>query len=126
MPATASAPLQDLASGGGARPDALRRAVAFIDANPERDIALADIAGAAYVTPRAVQLVFRRHLDTTPTAYLRKVRLRHAHEQLRAASPRDGVTVTEIALQWRFANPSRFAEHDRAAYGVAPSHTLRQ
>jgi hypothetical protein len=33
---------------------------------------VADIAAAARVTTRAVQLAFRRHLDTTPTDYLRQ------------------------------------------------------
>jgi len=39
--------------------------------------------GAAHVTVRAVQLAFRRHLDTTPMAYLRRVRL----ETLPPATP---------------------------------------
>jgi len=80
---------------------------------------------AAQVTIRAIQLAFRRHLDTTPSAYLRRVRLDHAHQQLCAASPGDGVTVTEIATRWGFASPSRFAASYRDTYGVLPSHTLR-
>jgi transcriptional regulator GlxA family with amidase domain len=85
---------------------------------------VAEIARAASVTPRAVQLAFRRHLDTTPTAYLRRVRLEQAHRQLRDATPGDGITVAEVAARWGFT-PSRFTERYRAAYGVLPSHTLR-
>jgi AraC-like DNA-binding protein len=107
-----------------AHPGTLHRATAFIDANCDRDVGLADIARAAYVTPRAVQLAFRRHLGCTPTAYLRRVRLDQAHRQLRGAVPGDGVTVTAVAARWGFT-PSRFTEHYRAAYGVLPSHTLR-
>lgn len=107
-----------------ANPDTLRRAVAFIDANPDLDLTVADIARAAYVTPRAVQLAFRRQLDTTPLAYLRQVRLQHVHQQLRDATPGDGTTVTRTAIDWGFANPGRFAEHYQAAYGELPSHTL--
>jgi AraC-like DNA-binding protein len=107
------------------QPDALRRAVAFIESCPDRDLSVGDIAAAAYVTPRALQLAFRRHLDTTPTAYLRKVRLHHAHQDLLAASPGDGTTVARIANAWGFAKPSRFAEQYRAAYGRAPSESLR-
>lgn len=55
-----------------AHPATLRRAVAFIDTDPGADITLADIAAAAHVSIRAVQLAFRRHLDTTPTGYLRR------------------------------------------------------
>lgn len=76
-----------------AHPATLRRAVAFIDEYAHEDITIADIAAAAFVTTRAIQLVFRRHLDTTPTEYLRRVRLGHAHHDLIAADPaHDSVT----------------------------------
>jgi AraC-like DNA-binding protein len=109
-----------------ANPGTLRRAIAFIDANPDIDISIADIARAAYVTPRALQLAFRRHLDTTPLAYLRQVRLHHAHQDLAQASPGDGTTVTTVSYRWGFPSPSRFAASYRAAYGVPPSDTLRR
>jgi transcriptional regulator GlxA family with amidase domain len=86
---------------------------------------MVDIARAAYVTVRAVQLAFRRHLDTTPTAYLRQVRLERAHQQLRDLSPDDGATVIEIAARWGFADPSHFRGLYRRTYGQPPSHTLR-
>ena len=108
-----------------AHPDTLRRAIAFIDANPDLDVTIADIARAAGVTIRAVQLAFRRQLHSTPTAYLRHVRLHHAHQQLQDATPDDGLTVTRVALDWGFVNPDRFAGYYRAAYGRPPSHTLR-
>jgi AraC-like DNA-binding protein len=108
-----------------AHPDTLRRAVAFVDEHAHQDITVADIAAAAFVTTRAVQLAFRRHLDTTPMEYLRRVRLDHARHDLLAADPADQ-TVTAVAYRWGFANPSRFAALYRQAYGVAPGHTLRQ
>ncbi|WP_459712232.1 helix-turn-helix transcriptional regulator [Actinophytocola sp. KF-1] len=107
-----------------AHPRALRRAIAFIDANADRDITAADIARAAGVSARAVQLAFRRHLGLTPMAYLRRARLDGARADLRAASPRD-VTVTQVAARWGFARPSAFAAHYRATYGESPSRTLR-
>ena len=108
-----------------AHPATLRRAVAFIDEHAHTDVTTADIAAAAHVTIRAVQLAFRRHLDTTPTEYLRRVRLDHAHHDLLAADPtRDSVTAT--AYRWGFPSPSRFAAYYRAAYGVPPGETLRR
>jgi transcriptional regulator GlxA family with amidase domain len=109
-----------------ANPGTLRRAMAFIEANPDIDISVADIARAAYVTPRALQLAFRRHLDITPLGYLRRVRLDHAHRDLAQASPGDGTTVTTVSYRWGFATPSRFAATYRAAYGIPPSDTLRR
>jgi AraC-like DNA-binding protein len=104
-------------------PATLRRAVAFIDEHAHEDITTADIAAAAYVTIRAVQLAFRRHLNCTPTAYLRRVRLDRAHRQLMAADPQRE-SVTAVAYRWGFTNLSRFAAAYREAYGILPSHTL--
>jgi AraC-like DNA-binding protein len=106
-------------------PAALRRAIAFIEANADRDVGIAEIAAAARVSRRAVQQAFRRHLGTTPTAYLRRVRLDGAHRELEAAEPRT-LTVTEVAYRWGFCSPSRFTERYRAAFGVTPSETLRR
>ncbi len=70
-------------------PALLRRATAYIEANAGNDIALTDIAEAVHVTPRAVQYMFRRHLDMTPLQYLRRIRLDLAHRDLQvAAAPR--------------------------------------
>jgi AraC-like DNA-binding protein len=103
---------------------ALRRAVAFIDEHAREDITVADIASAAFVTIRAVQLAFRRHLDTTPMGYLRQVRLGRAHHDLKTSAPgRD--TVTAVAYRWGFSNPSHFGGLYRQAYGTTPSQTLR-
>jgi transcriptional regulator GlxA family with amidase domain len=103
----------------------LRRAVAFIDEHAHEDIAITDIAAAAYVTVRALQLAFRRHLDTTPTEYLRRVRLDHAHHDLIAADPAT-ITVTAVAYRWGFSSPSRFTADYRQTYGITPSRTLHR
>ncbi len=106
-----------------AHPAGLRRAVAFIDENPHRDISPADIAEAAGVTLRTLQLAFRRHLDSTPRAYLRRVRLDRVHDDLRTADP-DRTTVMQVAARWGFINHSRFTAFYHATFGVTPSHTL--
>jgi AraC-like DNA-binding protein len=103
----------------------VRRAVAFIEQHPDRDISIADIAAAAHVSIRAVQIAFRRRLDTTPMGYLRGVRLDRVHRELLAANPTSGTTVTDIATRWGFYNHSRFAAGYRRAYGVTPRDTLR-
>jgi AraC-like DNA-binding protein len=107
-----------------AHPVTVRRAVTFIHEHASEDIALTDIAAAARVTARAVQLAFRRHLDTTPTEYLRRIRLEFAHRELQAADPAEE-TVTGVAYRWGFASPSRFTAHYRDTYGIRPSQTLR-
>jgi AraC-like DNA-binding protein len=105
-------------------PVLLRRAIAFIEENADTDIAVADIARASYVTPRAIQLMFRRHRDCTPMEYLRRVRLHHAHQELLAAD-RTQTTVTQVAARWGFAHTGRFAVYYRQVYGQSPHTTLR-
>jgi AraC-like DNA-binding protein len=102
----------------------LRRGVVYIEEHVADDISLSDIADASHVSIRAVQLAFRRHLDTTPMAYLRRVRLDHAHRALVAADPRH-TTVAAVAARWGFANHSRFTAIYSATYGVLPRETLR-
>ncbi|MEU8257493.1 helix-turn-helix transcriptional regulator [Micromonospora inaquosa] len=101
----------------------LRRAITFLEEHADRDVSAADIASAAGVSLRAVQLAFRRHLGTTPMAYLRRVRLARAHHDLVRADPRQE-TVSAIASRWGFASHSRFTARYRASYGVPPRKTL--
>ncbi|MBA2955467.1 AraC family transcriptional regulator [Nocardioides sp. CGMCC 1.13656] len=103
----------------------LHRSTEFIEAHAIHDISLRDIADASGVTIRAVQLAFRRHLDLTPTMYLRKVRLRHVRGGLVAGSP-EMTTVTAVASQWGFSNLGRFAAQYRAEFGELPAQTLRR
>jgi AraC-like DNA-binding protein len=105
-------------------PTAVRRAVAFIDAHPDQPLTLADIAAATGVSVHALRYGFRRHLDTTPARYLRRVRLTHAHHDLQNADPAGGGDVAPIARRWGFGNPDRFADDYRTAYGRPPSETL--
>ncbi|MDH6456087.1 MULTISPECIES: helix-turn-helix transcriptional regulator [unclassified Streptomyces] len=109
-----------------AHPTALRRALAFIDDHADRPLTVAQIAEAAHISVRALQYAFRRHLDSTPLAYVRRVRLAHAHDELAAADPEDGSTVTDIAARWGFYHPGRFATLYRDSYERAPSRTLHE
>ena len=110
---------------GDADASAVRRAVAFIDDHAGEPIGLTEIAAAARMGARTVQEAFRRHLDTTPMAYLRRVRLERAHRELQSADPAAGTTVAEIAARWGFAHHGRFAALYQSCYGRSPSATLR-
>jgi AraC-like DNA-binding protein len=108
----------------GAQPVLLRRAIEFIEANVIEDIGLGHIAEAVCLTPRAVQYMFRRHLDMTPLQYLRRTRLHYAHTELLAAD-RECETVTSISARWGFSHTGRFAVFYRQTYGESPHTTLR-
>lgn len=105
-------------------PAALRRAGRYCEDHAGEPIRLADIAAAARVSVRTLQLGFREHLQTTPLAYLRSVRLAHAHaDLLRIADTGSRTTVTEVALRWGFTHLGRFAALYRQTYGRLPSST---
>ena len=112
-------------AAGDSHPLLLRQAVDFIQENAARDIGIGDIAAAVFLTPRTVQYMFRRHLDTTPTAYLRDVRLTRARHDL-IAGYRGLTTVAETAARWGFAHTGRFAVLYRNTYGESPHETLRR
>jgi AraC-like DNA-binding protein len=103
----------------------LRQATEFIQANAARDIGVVDVANAVFLTPRTVQYMFRRHLDTTPSAYLREVRLHRARQELQL-SDRNTATVAAVASKWGFAHTGRFAVTYRQRYGESPHETLRR
>jgi AraC-like DNA-binding protein len=104
-------------------PTPVRRAVEAIRSDPAQPFTPTGLARLAGASTRTLHDGFRRHLDTTPMAYLRLVRLEHAHAELRAADPR-GTTVAAVAHAWGFGHVSRFAEAYRRVYGRAPGATL--
>lgn len=119
-PSTATA--RDLA-GQPEVPESLKDAVSFIHRNAAREVGINDVAAAVHLTPRAVQYLFRRRLGTTPTEYMRGVRLSGAHQDLIGGST-STTTVTEIAQRWGFAHTGRFAVLYRQTYGQSPHATL--
>ncbi|MFG2914197.1 AraC family transcriptional regulator [Kitasatospora sp. NPDC048298] len=106
-------------------PSALRRAADYCAEHADEALSVADIAQAARVSLRTLREGFRRHLDTTPLAYLRRVRLDRAHHDLLAiADGRATGTVTEVACRWGFTHLGRFSADYRRVYGHSPSQTL--
>ena len=105
-----------------AAPRTVRRAIAHIEAHAQQPLTLEDIAAASGISSRGLQHAFRRELDTTPTEYLRRVRLSAAHDELRAGT---AVSVAEVARRWGFSSASRFARYHREHYGQNPAQVIR-
>ncbi|MCG5469561.1 AraC family transcriptional regulator [Micromonospora sp. LAH09] len=105
-------------------PATLRRAMAYAEAHADRGVTVTDLAAEARLSVRALQNAFRRHRDTTPSQYLRQVRLDRAHRDLQAADPSTGATVAAIAARWNFTHAGRFSTDYRRAYGHSPGRTL--
>jgi AraC-like DNA-binding protein len=106
-------------------PVCVRRAERFIEENTVKAIGLADVASAAGVSARALQMAFRRFRDTTPMAHWRALRMELARSDL-ARARRDGGSVTSVANAYGFGSLSRFAAGYKARFHESPSETLHR
>lgn len=105
---------------------ALRRAMTYCQEHAAEAVSIGDLAVAARISVRALQLAFRTELGLTPLEYLRRVRLDHVHQDLVAiAQGRAEGTVTDVALRWGFTHLGRFSGLYRETYGKLPSETAR-
>jgi transcriptional regulator GlxA family with amidase domain len=102
----------------------VRRAVDFIDSHAERELTMSDIAAAAGIGPRGLQAAFLRHRDSTPAAYLRRVRLDRAHRELVDSDLADRDSVPAVAARWGFARPSALVTAHQQVYGSLPGRHL--
>ncbi len=104
-------------------PRDVRRVVDFIRAHSGRALSLADLVAVAGVPGRTLNDHFRAFIGLSPMAYLKRARLRRAHELLQAG---EAASVTDAALEAGFTHLGRFARDYSEMFGVPPSQTLRQ
>jgi AraC-like DNA-binding protein len=102
----------------------VRRAIDYIEAHAAEPLRLTDLVAVAGVAGRTLHKHFRLSKGLSPMAYLRRVRLCRAHEDLVRGDPAN--TVTEIAERWGFDHLGRFAMEYRRCYGETPSETLKR
>jgi AraC-like DNA-binding protein len=117
-----SAALALPAPSAGVRP--ISRAVELLLSDPAHPWTVTELAAEVSLSVRSLQDGFRRSLDTTPLAYLRRLRLEKVHDQLAEAEP-GSVRVTEVAARWGFVHLGRFAAAYRSEFGERPSDTVR-
>jgi transcriptional regulator GlxA family with amidase domain len=113
-----------LAAPVAGRPASVRTAIDIIESDPRTPLTLSLLADRCGVSPRTLQKSFQLQLNMSPMEYLRDVRLRRAHEELRAADPCTG-SVAAVARRWGFAHLGRFAAAHEAKFGQKPLRTLR-
>jgi AraC-like DNA-binding protein len=108
------------ARGGASTP--FERAHDFIRQHLATDIALADIAQAAFCSQRTLARAFKDAGEAAPMQYVRKLRLEKIRTALLApASSRK--TVAELAFEWGYRHLGEFNRQYRAAFGETPSQT---
>jgi transcriptional regulator GlxA family with amidase domain len=106
-------------------PQAIRTAIELIEADPALPWTVSTLAARGFVSVRSLQAGFQRYAGVSPMAYLRQVRLRHAHEDLLRSDPATE-TVTSVASRWGFTNLSRFGALHKARYRESPSVILHR
>jgi AraC-like DNA-binding protein len=110
--------------GPAIAPACVRRAEAFMEAQVERPLRLADIAAVAGVPARTLHDAFQRFRGMSPLQRLHEFRLQRAHWRLRGAG--EGTRVAEVALDCGFAHFGRFAQAYKRRFGESPSRTLQR
>ncbi len=101
------------------------RARHLLEEQPEDAWSTSSLAVRVHVSVRSLQEGFARDLGVPPMKYLKQVRLRRAHDQLREASSAR-TTVARVASGLGVSHLGRFAAAYRLAFGESPSETLRQ
>ena len=95
----------------------------YADAAGDRAIHLSEICTALGVSRRTLHRAFSDALDIGPAAYLRSRRLAAVHRALQRSDP-ERTSIGDIAFQYGFAEPGRFAAYYKSMFGQSPSKSL--
>ena len=94
----------------------LRRAIEFMHDNFDRELALEEIAAAAYLSEYHFARLFKQITGITPHLYLANLRLDRARKLLaESASP-----ISEIAAAVGYQSQSHFTKVFKSVTGVTP------
>jgi AraC family ethanolamine operon transcriptional activator len=87
-------------------------------------ITVPELAAAAGVSQRVLELAFHESTGVSPRKYLRWRRMQNALTDLQAGDPA-ATTVSKVAGHWGFTELGRFAVEYKKLFGQSPSETLR-
>ncbi len=99
----------------------VREVAEYIRANMKQELTIAQIASAMNCSSRSLQTAFARYYGVSPSQFLRNARLEAAHTELIESNK----TITEVAFEYGFYNPSRFTKYFQQHFGEKPSDKLR-
>jgi len=94
----------------------LRRAIEFMHDNFARELAIEEIAAAAYLSEYHFARLFKQITGLTPHAYLANVRL----EQARRLLADTAMAISEIATRVGYQSQSHFTKIFKSVTGVTP------
>jgi AraC family transcriptional regulator len=99
----------------------LRRAIEFMHDNCARELSLAEIADAAFVSEFHFARLFKKITGTTPHTYLAALRIERARKLLAETD----LAITEVGARVGYSSQSHFTKIFREATGLPP-HAFRR
>ena len=94
----------------------LSELIAWCEANLEREISVAQMAGRLFLSQAHFARLWKREMGVPPAAYLRRLKLERARFLLEHSTQ----SVTHIARGVGFGSAAHFSRSFRACYGVSP------
>ncbi|HEY8461687.1 MAG TPA: helix-turn-helix transcriptional regulator [Blastocatellia bacterium] len=94
----------------------LRRAIEFMSDNCGRELSLAEIAGAAYLSEFHFARLFKKLTGATPHAYLASLRIERARRLLVESD----LSIADVGAEVGYASQSHFTKIFREATGMTP------
>lgn len=112
--------------GAAGRSKLVRRAREMVEAHPDDPPTVTDLCRELNVSVRTLQTAFRETAHSTPSAYLKSMRMTLVRRDLRSASrdPDHLPRVSDIANRHGFWHMGQFARDYRRFFGELPSKTL--
>lgn len=107
------------------RADLVSTAKAYIMANLDQPLTLAQICQAVCTSQRSLQYGFQDMLGMGPMAFVKVQRLHGVRRSLLYADPMPE-TVASIAQQWGFLSLGHFSRDYKNLFGESPSQTLQR
>jgi AraC family ethanolamine operon transcriptional activator len=109
----------------GRRQLVLRRALDYLEANPNSPVTVSELARVAGAGVRTLEYVLKDYFGVTPKAYLTTRRLVGVRRELHSSNP-VSIRVGVVANNWGFGHLSQFAKDYRQFFGELPSQTLQK
>jgi AraC family transcriptional regulator len=94
----------------------LRRAIEFMHDHCQRELTLAEIAAAAYLSEFHFARLFKKITGTTPHAFLATLRIEKARRMLAESD----LSISDIGAQVGYASQSHFTRIFRQTVGLTP------
>lgn len=95
----------------------INRVIEYIHSNPGEKLTIEEMAKIAHLSPSHFVRIFKEEIGDTPIEYLNHVRMERVKKLLLA----DERSITEIALECGFNNPSYLSTRFYKQYKLTPS-----